>query len=132
MDKKYLQDLWNWSSGQDSTLQERYTFDNWSQKIQNDGQYRQRFYDWIGDIDPTHDERRPYLAWERLVTTQEEPIVKKKEDSVLPSEEETTLSAIPGVGEVSLSGFTRGSRYDEAPVGATQEEKEAAQIQREE
>jgi len=132
MDKKYLQDLWNWSSGQDPTLQERYTFDNWSKKIQSDGQYRQRFYDWIGDIDPTHDERRPYLAWEQLVTTQEEPIVKKKEDSVLPSEEETTLSAIPGVGEVSLSGFTRGSRYDAAPVGATQEEQEAAQIQREE
>jgi hypothetical protein len=59
-------------------------------------------------------------------------IGKKKEDSDSLSGEESSLSDIPGVGEVSLSGFTRGSRYDEAPVGATQEEQEATQVQREE
>ena len=85
MDKKYLQDLWNWSNGQDPTLQERYTFEDWTNKLQSEGQYRQKFYDWIGTVDPTHSERRPYQSWEGMVAGVAQPTSKKKRSQLLNS-----------------------------------------------
>lgn len=98
MDKKYLQDLWNWSNGQDPTLQERYTFEDWTNKLQSEGQYRQKFYDWIGTVDPTHSERRPYQSWEGMVAGVAQPTSKKKEESAFPQPQEVISSATREMG----------------------------------
>ncbi len=98
MDKKYLQDLWNWSNGQDPTLQERYTFEDWTNKLQSEGQYRQKFYDWIGTVDPTHSERRPYQSWEGMVAGVAQPTSKKKEESASQQPQEVISSATREMG----------------------------------
>lgn len=117
MDKKYLQDLWNWSNGQDPTLQERYTFEDWTNKLQSEGQYRQKFYDWIETVDPTHSERRPYESWEGMVAGAQ-PTSKKKEESPLPSgQESSSLATQPEVPQ--------GPSGSSSDVQTTEEEEAA-------
>jgi hypothetical protein len=112
MDEKYLSELWNWTNSQDPTFKDRYTFDSWSNKLKSNEGYKKQFYGWVSGIDETFEERRPYSAWSEMVSAD-----KKKEESALFSREGGTLSATPGTGEVGLSGFTRGSRYDDMFTG---------------
>jgi hypothetical protein len=121
MDEKYLKDLWNWTNSQDPAFKDKYTFESWSKKLNSNDDYKKQFYGWVSGVDETFQERRPYDAWSQMVSTD-----KKKEESVLFSREGGTLSATPGTGQVGLSGFTRGSRYDEVLPGAVE-----PQVQRE-
>ena len=88
MDEQYLQDLWNWTTSQDNTFEERYTFDSWKEKIGNDPQYQQDFHKWVGSIDNTFSERRPYEEWVNLVKKKDEPSVSDSE----PEEEAITVA----------------------------------------
>ena len=67
MDEKYLQSLWDWTTSNDPTFSDRYTFESWSEKLGTNQQYRQDFYNWVSSIDGTFSERRPFDAWESLV-----------------------------------------------------------------
>lgn len=104
MDEQYLQDLWNWTTSQDNTFEDRYTFDSWKEKIGDDPQYQQDFYKWVSSIDETFPERRPYEDWVNLV--------KKKDGTtelVSEPEEEVTTSVTDevetdGVSDVSVGG----------------------------
>ena len=67
MDEQYIQDLWNWTTSQDPTFTDRYTFASWRQKLRSDEGYRQDFHSWVSSQDSTFARRRPLNKWSVLV-----------------------------------------------------------------
>ena len=67
MDEQYIQDLWNWTTSQDPTFKDRYTFESWSQKLRDDEGYRKTFHSWVSSQDNTFAERRPFNSWSKIV-----------------------------------------------------------------
>jgi hypothetical protein len=47
MDEKYLSELWDWTNSQDPTFKDRYTFDDWSEKLNSNEDYKRQFYGWV-------------------------------------------------------------------------------------
>jgi hypothetical protein len=91
MDEKYLQNLYEWIKSNDSSYEERYSYDQFKQKIQDEN-YASQMHKWISSVDNTFEERRPLDAFMKLVkqpastqqptqqpTAQEQQPVKKKE-----------------------------------------------------
>ena len=72
MDKDYLQKLWSWTTSKDSSFEERYSFESWSEKLGGDEQYRSDFYNWVQSKDNTFSERRPFDDWSKLVSQPQE------------------------------------------------------------
>jgi hypothetical protein len=87
MDEKYLQNLYEWIKSNDSSYEERYSYDQFKQKIQDEN-YASQMHKWISSVDNTFEERRPLDAFMKLVKqpasaqqpmAQEQQPVKKKE-----------------------------------------------------
>lgn len=100
MNEEYLSKLWNWSTSQDPTLEDRYTYDSWKQKISSNSEYQRKFYDWIQSRDETFSERRPYDQWTGMVSS------KKKESTLQSSGTESTSA-----------GSSSGSPFGDKPIG---------------
>jgi hypothetical protein len=129
MDEKYLSELWDWTNSQDPTFKDRYTFDDWSEKLKSNEDYKRQFYGWVSSVDNTFEERRPYNVWSEMVSTGKKkdslPIqgaMQVGQDSELDSSSGSISLDTPETDQVTLSGFTRGSRYDNIPQQAQREE----------
>ena len=142
MDEQYIQDLWNWTTSQDPTFTERYTFESWKNKLRDNSQYRQDFHDWVSSVDSTFSERRPLNDWSNLVSNQAVDIqsqvtggiVKKKDDTrsvgqiigdyqeSLASESEDGSSESPTITEVSDVSVTQEvpSQPEEQPITSSE------------
>jgi hypothetical protein len=124
MDEKYLSELWDWTNSQDPTFKDRYTFDDWSEKLKSNEDYKRQFYGWVSSVDNTFEERRPYNVWSEMVSTGKKkdslPIqgaMQVGQDSELDSSSGSISLDTPETDQVTLSGFTRGSRYDDMFTG---------------
>ena len=107
MNEEYLSKLWNWSTSQDPTLEDRYTYDSWKQKISSNSEYQRKFYDWVQSKDATFSERRPYDQWTSMVSS------KKKEPTAQSSGTESTSagsSSVSPFGDKAIGGNMRRAR----------------------
>ena len=77
MDEKYIKDLWDWTTSQDPTFTDRYTFESWKEKLGTDNEYQEKFHSWVSSQDKTFAQRRPLEQWKELV--------KKKGQTTQPS-----------------------------------------------
>ena len=73
MDENYIKELWNWTTQQDPTFTDRYTFDSWKEKLGTNEEYRQQFHSWVSSIDNSFSERRPLNQWTELVKKKDQP-----------------------------------------------------------
>lgn len=53
MGEQYLQDLYGWISSEDPTFKDRYSYNDFAFKMQNDEGYVNSMYKWIGSVDNT-------------------------------------------------------------------------------
>jgi len=63
MDEKYLNNLYNWIASVDGTFTERYTPEDWVNKLSTDTEYPDKLYDWMSKVDPTFSERHKKEDW---------------------------------------------------------------------
>ena len=142
MDEQYILDLWKWTTSQDPTFTQRYTFDSWKNKLQDNSQYREDFHGWVSSVDPTFSKRRPLNDWSKLVSNQAVDIqsqvtggiVKKKDDTrsvgqiigdyqeSLASGSEDGLSESPTITEVSDVSVTEEvpAQPEEQPITSSE------------
>ena len=81
MEEQYLQDLFGWISSQDATFEDRYSYNDFAYKMQNDADYVNSMYNWIGSVDNTFSDRYTPKQFQAKVqgseTVMEEPKKKK-------------------------------------------------------
>ena len=115
MNEKYLQDLYGWIKSKDASYEDRYSYDQFKQKMQ-DEEYATKMHGWISSKDATFSKRRPLDTFikevggsapiENKVTNQQEIVeeqpVKKKfalesssEDGSLEQPKSTKKFAAP-------------------------------------
>ena len=111
MNEQYLQDLYGWIKGQDSSYEGRYSYDQFKQKMQDEA-YATQMHGWISSIDETFNQRRPLTNFVEQVkvvspmAVEEQP--KKKEDSVSPF--------VDGGSELTRFDPTSGQVVQETPA----------------
>ena len=57
MGEQYLQELYSWISSQDPTFKDRYSYNDFAYKMQNNEDYVNSMYNWIGSVDNTFSSR---------------------------------------------------------------------------
>jgi hypothetical protein len=105
MNEQYLQDLYGWIKGKDSSYESRYTYDAFKQRMQ-DPEYAKTMHGWISSKDPSFSQKRPVDAFIQQVKvedvqptkiTQVEQPVKavpsKKKFALDSSSEESSLAS---------------------------------------
>ena len=71
MDEQYLQNLYEWIKSNDSSYEGRYSYDQFTQKMQDES-YASKMHSWISGIDNTFEERRPLNNFLQMVKKKEE------------------------------------------------------------
>jgi len=99
MDEKYIQDLWEWTTNQDPTFTQRYTFDSWKNKLESNSQYREDFHNWVSSVDSTFPERRPFNDWSNLVSSQSADIPTQVDEQPLKKKDVTESVSADGLSE---------------------------------
>lgn len=130
MDEQYIQDLWNWTTSQDPTIKDRYTFDSWKEKIGTDGVYQDQFYSWVSSQDDTFSERRPLDQWKALVKKKEDTVSvledgssDLQEPSIQVEQEQIDVDLTPGITSLEERGVLPTAPqkdFTQEPLGPVQ------------
>jgi hypothetical protein len=120
MDEKYIDELYDYVASQDATFSNDIDRTAFIQKMQDDT-YVQSMYDWISSIDNTFSVDMPLDAFKARVKKKDalptQGAMQVGQDSELDSSSGSTSLDTPETNQVTLSGFTRGSRYDDMFTG---------------
>jgi hypothetical protein len=120
MDEKYIDELYDYVASQDATFSNDIDRAAFLQKMQDDT-YVQSMYDWISSIDNTFSVDMPLDAFKARVKKKDalpvQGAMQVGQDSELDSSSGNTSLDTPETDQVTLSGFTRGSRYDDMFTG---------------
>jgi hypothetical protein len=64
---EYLVELYNWIQSKDSSFIDRFTFDQFENRLDTDLDYQTNLYQWIAEKDKTFVERHPIERWTHRV-----------------------------------------------------------------